>query len=229
MNSIQLSIDTSTYRTLLCLSKGETILREWESKEGPYHGEKILAGIDEILKQESIPLKKLNFISVGIGPGTFTGLRIGVSSAKLLAEANNIPLLGLPSLEAQMFNIEEWEESIEGNPTLWSLTDARRNQVYVLEQSYKELHTPSRSFKRRTEYALQPEELAEKLKAGDILLGDGAKNYKKYWPKNVRIPTEKYLLLRPRHMAKLGNRRFLEDTPRDPIQINPIYIRTEKF
>ena len=159
----QLSIDTSTYRTLLCLSRGEEILQEWESEEGPYHGEKILAGIDTLLKQRSIKLKELDFISVGIGPGTFTGLRIGVSSAKFLAEVNGTPLLGIPSLKAQIFNLEEWGEPIEGNPRLWSLTDAMRNEVYVLEEDYENISKLS-VVKERTEYALAPEEPSQEVK-----------------------------------------------------------------
>ena len=223
---LQLSIDSSTYRSLLCVSRGEKILLEWEGKEGPYHGEQLLKGIDKILKDCSLELKDLDFLSVGIGPGTFTGLRIGVSSAKCLAEASGLALLGIPSLQAQMLLMEEWEP--EGNPRIWSLTDARRNEVYVLSRRYKDL-LENRFLKSGGEYAMAPEELAKNLEPGDVLLGDGLKNYKEYWPKTICLPPEESSVLRPCHVAKLGYRKFLEEGALDSIRVNPIYLRTEKF
>lgn len=121
-----LSIETSTDNCSVALhSKGELIsIKEWGEQGG--HAAKLPGLVDEVLKDSKIQSHQLQAIAVSEGPGSYTGLRIGVSTAKGLAYALEIPLIGvntLQSLAIQVINIEE-------SSYIVSQIDARRMEVF---------------------------------------------------------------------------------------------------
>src|SRR5690348_7327865 len=89
--TMQIALDTSTSRPVLAILQGEDICFEWAGPAGTFHGETLLAGLNEGLRACQAKLGDMQFLSVGIGPGTFTGLRIGIVMAKFLADSNDIP------------------------------------------------------------------------------------------------------------------------------------------
>ena len=95
-----LHLETSTKVCSVALSKNGQLLQLVEtSEEGYVHGEKLTLFIQEILAKEEISPKALKAISVASGPGSYTGLRIGVSTAKGLCFALDIPLIAIDSLQ----------------------------------------------------------------------------------------------------------------------------------
>lgn len=123
--SILLCIETSTTNCSISIGKGETILglKELNSKSFS-HSEQLHTFIDELLKEVQIPIEELNAISVSKGPGSYTGLRIGVSAAKGLAYALEVPLISVSTLHCLATQVKV------DNGLIVPMLDARRMEVY---------------------------------------------------------------------------------------------------
>jgi tRNA threonylcarbamoyl adenosine modification protein YeaZ len=95
-----LAIDTATSRSVVAIERadGEPAVSSWPS--GQRHGEELLAGLDALLRVEAIGLDSIRGIVVGTGPGAFTGLRVGLATAKGLAQALAIPIIGIATSTA---------------------------------------------------------------------------------------------------------------------------------
>ncbi len=101
MSGLLLAIDTSGTRALVALGStaGELIdERRWQA--GYRHGEELLTRVDELLRANSTPLGGLSGIVVGTGPGAFTGMRVGIATAKALARGLDVPMAGVGTAEA---------------------------------------------------------------------------------------------------------------------------------
>ena len=124
MNYI-LNIETATRNCSVALAKeGKTVLCKEIAELGYSHAEKLHVFIEEVLKESGITFQDLKAIAVSRGPGSFTGLRIGVSAAKGLCYALEIPLISIDTLEvlARQVQVE--------NGVIIPMIDARRMEVY---------------------------------------------------------------------------------------------------
>jgi len=127
MNYI-LNIETSTHICSVALSMNGKTIDLIESFEDKTHAELLTVFIERILKQNQIKSKNLSAIAVSEGPGSYTGLRIGISVAKGLCYGLNIPLISIPTLKAMT------EGAIQENKTnsiFCPMIDARRMEVYT--------------------------------------------------------------------------------------------------
>lgn len=125
-----LCIDTSTDICSVILGNEEGVLYERVSYEGRDHSSKAGVFVDEILKKAEDKGQKLDAVAVCSGPGSYTGLRIGVSLAKGLCFGYDIPLIAIDSLEImarEVFAAKQLEEAA----ILCPMIDARRMEVYV--------------------------------------------------------------------------------------------------
>ncbi|MDO1502447.1 tRNA (adenosine(37)-N6)-threonylcarbamoyltransferase complex dimerization subunit type 1 TsaB [Winogradskyella maritima] len=121
-----LNIETTTTNCSVSLSKdGETLVLKEQADKGYSHGEKLHLFIDNVFKQANIEPKDIDAIAVSKGPGSYTGLRIGVASAKGLAYALGKPLISVSTLQALALQVEERDGIVI--PVL----DARRMEVYA--------------------------------------------------------------------------------------------------
>ncbi|WP_396152040.1 tRNA (adenosine(37)-N6)-threonylcarbamoyltransferase complex dimerization subunit type 1 TsaB [Flavobacterium sp.] len=121
-----LNIETSTKNCSVALAKdGETLVSREIAEMGYSHAEKLHVFIEEILTEANIQFSELDAIAVSQGPGSYTGLRIGVSAAKGLCYALNIPLIAVDTLEILASQI-----SIEKG-LIVPMIDARRMEVYA--------------------------------------------------------------------------------------------------
>jgi len=131
-----LNIETSTGVCSVSLAENGTLLHKKESAEGMNHSRLLTVFIDELFAESNISLKKLDAVAVSKGPGSYTGLRIGVSVAKGLCYGLGIPLISVNSLESlgnytalnttQFFDIKPGSE-----PLFCPMIDARRMEVYT--------------------------------------------------------------------------------------------------
>ncbi len=132
-----LCIETGTDICSVGLARGGELVALRESSEGRDHARKVALFVDELLEELGLEPKDLDAVAVGIGPGSYTGLRIGVSFAKGLCYGLNIPLIGIGSLEslaqvamedfeAGILPVENWAEA-----RLCPMVDARRMEVYT--------------------------------------------------------------------------------------------------
>ena len=99
-----LGIDTSTIVSSVALIDNNKVLAELNVQHKLTHSEMLMPNIDTLLKLGSVNKCDLTAIAVSIGPGSFTGLRIGLATAKALAYALKIPIVGVSSLEALSYN-----------------------------------------------------------------------------------------------------------------------------
>ena len=161
-----LGFDTSTNATSACLLRddGEVFERVPSVErlfERPAHAAELLPMVDALLSEAGVDWPQLDAVAVGVGPGTFTGLRIGVATARALAHANELELRPVSSLAALAAGIDA--------SVRLPVLDARRGEVFAaLHDSGQELWEP---------FAATPDELAERLReapANPLSAGDGS-------------------------------------------------------
>lgn len=125
-----LNIDTSTDVCSVALTSEGTILEHREDYEGQNHAKVLSSFINDMLDYATPRGIKLDAVAVSMGPGSYTGLRIGLSEAKGLCFGSDIPLIGISTLELLTVTVmfrEFWDDDILFAPMI----DARRNEVYT--------------------------------------------------------------------------------------------------
>ncbi len=122
---IGLAIDTSTNVMGVGLANEEKVIAEFITNEKKNQSVRLMPAIERLLAEVDLSPKQLNRIIVANGPGSYTGVRIGVTVAKTLAWSLNIPLVGISSLEVLAYNGRYF------NGLISSLIDARREQIYT--------------------------------------------------------------------------------------------------
>ena len=115
-----LCIDTSSDICSVCIMQKNEVLKIKELKNGKTHSENLIPLIKEITEDN---LDQIEAIACCVGPGSFTGIRIGISTVKAISEVKKLPIIGITSLESLAYN-----EKFDG--IICTLIDARNNQVY---------------------------------------------------------------------------------------------------
>jgi len=131
-----LNIETSTTNCSVALSKNGAVVGIKEDNSSEYsHAERLHVYIDEVLKTAKVTIDQLEAIAISKGPGSYTGLRIGVSAAKGLCYALSIPLISVPTLEALAHQVEA------PKGVIIAMLDARRMEVYsaIYDSDYNEI------------------------------------------------------------------------------------------
>ena len=119
---LTLAISTSSKTCSVALLEDDKPIKELNIDNLKTHSENLVPLIDELLKTVNKKVSEIDLIACDVGPGSFTGIRIGISTAKAIAEVNQIPVVSCTSLEGLSYNVEA--------NTICSLIDARNNQVY---------------------------------------------------------------------------------------------------
>jgi tRNA threonylcarbamoyladenosine biosynthesis protein TsaB len=161
-----LAIDTATAQVGVAMGDGGVVVGETRFVGGRRHAEQLAPAIANVCEGTGIALGQLAAVAVGIGPGLFTGLRVGVTTAKVMAQALRVPVVAVPSLDLVAYPLRHSHRLVV------AVLDARRGEVF--HAAYR---TVPGGVQRVTEYAVAaPEELAADLTArGDesLLAGDG--------------------------------------------------------
>lgn len=163
-----LALESSAVACSVCLTEDEELLAQSYENSGLTHSKTLLPMAEELLKNCGVSLTQVDVIAVAAGPGSFTGLRIGVSAAKGLGWALDKPCAKVSTLEAMAWNLAFWPGE------LCCVMDARRQQVYNARFS-SDGEIPTRLCPDR---AVSLGELGEELKnsgESQILVGDGAR------------------------------------------------------
>ncbi len=121
-----LSIETSTSICSVAIHEQGELLALAEIKEPGAHAEKLLLLVDELFEKSGLSFGDLDAVAVSQGPGSYTGLRIGVSTAKGIAYALEIPLIGINTLQAMAAS-----QSVAPGDYVVAVLDARRKEVYT--------------------------------------------------------------------------------------------------
>ena len=132
--ALLLNIETSTEVCSVALAKNGELLFETENAEGLNHSELLTVFIEEMLNANHIPPASIDAVAVSKGPGSYTGLRIGVSVAKGLCYALGKPLIGISTLDAMgkftAQNLQQYVKTSEKELLFCPMIDARRMEVY---------------------------------------------------------------------------------------------------
>jgi tRNA threonylcarbamoyladenosine biosynthesis protein TsaB len=166
---IALGVDTSTPAGSVALADREQVLGEVNLTAGGHHQERLLRGVDLLLDLAGLSMARVDVLGVALGPGTFTGLRIGIATAKGLALARSIPAYGLSTLHAMALLHREL-----GLPVA-PMIDSGRREVYSA------LYLPGEdgAVALQEERGGAPRGFLEALPAGRVLFcGDGARRYR---------------------------------------------------
>lgn len=133
-----LGFDTSTAATSVCLLRSDGQAFEVEPPverlfEPPGHARELMPGVDRVMREAGVGFGELDAIAVGIGPGGFTGLRIGIATAHGIAQSARIPLHPVLSLDALAAGMRA--AAPDAADALLPLIDARRREVYGLDRA----------------------------------------------------------------------------------------------
>ena len=118
-----LSIDTSSNICSVAILEDENLIKEISLDNGLTHSESLMPTIDQIFEETNLSLKDIDLLVVDKGPGSFTGIRIGVSTVMAFSDSLNIPAAGISSLEALAYNVE-------ADGIICSLIDAKNSNCY---------------------------------------------------------------------------------------------------
>lgn len=227
-----LAIETSSKRFSLATAEDEKILKTRDLVLDKVLSDSIIPSIQKILKDSHWTLDEIDVLIVGLGPGSFTSLRVGLSTVKGLAFAANKPVIGIPSLDAVAFAAGKTDSQI------CVISDAKRNMVYAAIYAKK-----AGTLKRTGEFLLTPIlNLLDKIKTPTIFAGDGLEIYRKDIEKyfslkadaqeisfasdKVMFPEAKYLI--PLAQKDIEQKRFANIDKLVPLYLYPEDCQVQK-
>jgi tRNA threonylcarbamoyladenosine biosynthesis protein TsaB len=220
-----LAVDTSSSRTAVAVMDGERVLAEDDSEAGERHGDVLLARIAEQLEVAGLPLSAIELIGVGLGPGSFTGLRVGLATAKGLALAGPVALRGVSSLEVIA------RGALERAPLAAVVLDAGRGEVYAALYARTGELPELVVAPLRAEPAQAAGRIGEALRArGEaVLCGGGARRYAQQFAAALGASAT---LAEPRcdsplgrHVAGAARAWFRAQGASDLASVEPVYLR----
>jgi tRNA threonylcarbamoyladenosine biosynthesis protein TsaB len=221
-----LGIDTTTLACSVALLQHDTVLSEATLNIKKTHSERLMPLLDSLLTESGIERDALEAIAVAAGPGSFTGLRIGVSTARALAQGLSIPAVPVCTLEALA------EAVPAPGAYICPLLDARRKEVYTA--LYRRNPEPPFALQTVIEpAALSLIELAGCLnhyRQPVVFVGEGLNSYaadlqKALSPGNVVITPAPYRLCRASLVALVGQRLLAANPTAAYNELLPIYLR----
>ncbi|GAB3998605.1 tRNA (adenosine(37)-N6)-threonylcarbamoyltransferase complex dimerization subunit type 1 TsaB [Nocardioides marmoraquaticus] len=121
-----LAFDTATSRVTVALHDGAAVVASYDADEGLRHGEMLAPGIERVLAEASADIGDVDTVAVGVGPGPFTGLRVGLVTARVLGLTRGVTVHGVCSLD-----VVALEARRAGFDEVTVVTDARRKEVYL--------------------------------------------------------------------------------------------------
>lgn len=213
-----LAIDTSSLVLSCALAEKDRLVAEWTVQKRLTHSEQLLPHIDEMMKEAGVDKKDITGIAVSIGPGSFTGLRIGLATAKMAAYIWNVPIVGVDTLEALAWNMAGSETFV------LPLMDAQRGNVYAaLYGAFESLWKEAPA-----EVAPIDEVIAAAVKHGGpvVAVGECADKYKeKLLAAGIRVALPQSRCCRAGSVAMAGLARLEKGEKDNPLTILPNYIR----
>jgi tRNA threonylcarbamoyladenosine biosynthesis protein TsaB len=214
-----LGVETSTMQGGAALVGDDGLCSEYTLNVQATHSERLLPAIERMLRDAGIGLDALSGLAVSIGPGSFTGLRIGLSTVKGLAYATGLPVIGVPTLEVLACTVAFARQQI--CPVL----DARKQEVYAALFRWER----GQLVRIMEDTALAPEALCGKIRRPTIFLGDGLAVYGELFRRrlvdHMLVPPPPSRGPRPAWVAELGRQRLLRGE-RDAVDtLVPRYLR----
>jgi tRNA threonylcarbamoyladenosine biosynthesis protein TsaB len=214
-----LGVDTSTMTAGVGIVEDDDILVDLKFDVRVTYSEILMPTIDLALKTVGMRIDDLVGLAISIGPGSFTGLRIGLSTVKGLCVSSKKPLVAVPSLDALA------SLSLYCRYRVAPLLDAKKDQVYAAIYD-----TGDGGLRRESEYmAVSVEDLVKKITQKTLFVGPGAKLYQKelldFLGENALFALNDQSSPSGACVARMGLRKLAEGHTEDIANLEPLYIR----
>ncbi len=224
-----LAIETATSICGVAIADENTVLSERWTSEQHIHSEKIVGFVEQALSESDLTLREVDGIAVSIGPGSFTGLRIGLSAAKGLCYASSKPLAAVPTLDAVAHRIVDHCD--EGR-TVCVVLDAKRDEVYCAWYEKR-----GQWMEKKSGYqVLGREAFLETLesKASVMLTGEDAERSVEHLKilkgengvgREIVVAPRELSMASARSVASLGFKMLKEGRTSDLADLEPMYLK----
>ncbi len=183
------------------------------------HSERLMTAVDNVLKQAELTLQDIDVFGIAIGPGSFTGLRIGLSTVKGLSYATGKKIVTIPTLEAFAWNFPFCPHQV------CLMLDARRGEVYAAVFKWEEA-----GFRRMLpETSIRPDDLLSSLEGVVLFAGEGVSLYSEkirdIMKERALIAPPQAMVPSPANVAMLGLKKAKDGDYADASAQVPYYIR----
>ena len=217
---LTLGIETATQQVSVAIGGHEGVLAVFELSRGRRHAETLTPAIEFVCRQADIEICEFGVIAVDIGPGLFTGMRVGLAAGKAIAHALRVPMIGISSLDLLAFPLRYADRTVA------AVIDARKGEVFYA------LYRPVPGGVQRMTDArcTSVDELAADLMArGQTVLcvGDGALRYREQIASVLRCDFAEQFLSYPSAapLVQLAHAKALREDWVNPWEIQPMYLR----
>jgi tRNA threonylcarbamoyladenosine biosynthesis protein TsaB len=215
-----LGIDTATPQVGCAIGGHEGVLASLHVNRGPRHVEILAPSIEFLCRQARIRLTDISVVAVDVGPGLFTGLRVGLATAKAMAQALRVPMVGVPSLDLLAFPMRVSPRLIV------ACIDARRGELF-----YALYRQVPGGIQRLSEHLLcTPDQLADELESRReecLLVGDGALRYAEVFRRLDRVELLEQGVAHPTaaSLVQLAHAKALREDFVHAHELEPVYLR----
>lgn len=216
-----LGIDTSTMVASVAVIEDNQLVCEYTINTKKTHSQKLMPMIENMLKESDLNINDIDLIGICVGPGSFTGLRIGMATAKAIAHVNNIPIVGVTSLEMLAANMNLCDKKI------CSILDAQRNQVYTAKFEY----IGNRLVQINDTDVLEIDKLINEISSSEddyILIGEAVYKYEEKLKdiENISIPSPSHNVTKASSLCSIALEKYNQgENIESCYTINPMYIR----
>jgi tRNA threonylcarbamoyladenosine biosynthesis protein TsaB len=222
--TVILALETATMCGSVAIVTESRCVAEFSLQTGETHSRRLLGGVDWLLQETGIEWQGIDAVAVSHGPGSFTGLRIGLATAKGLALSAGAKLIGVGTLDglaAQFY--------AAGDVLICPVLDARKKEVYCGFYKCDEQGIPG----LQGEYqVISPETLCEKIDGPVVLLGDGAEVFGDLFREKLagllRVASPGTYFPRASTIGLLAFDKWQKEEFLDPATAEPIYIRASE-
>ena len=215
-----LGIEAATHRVGCAIGGHEGVMGLYESARDRRLAETLVPAIQFVMRQARIGLDEIGAVAVDVGPGLYTGLRVGVAAAKAIASALRVPMVGIPSLDLLALPVRHTSR------TIVAMIDARRGELF-----YAFYRAVPGGVQRLTPHQVgKPDDVVSELQATgqDVLLvGDGARRYAAAFEDLRGVELVEQWLAHPSAapLVQLAHSYALREEFVNPWDLEPVYLR----
>ncbi len=215
-----LGIETATQQVSVAIGGHEGVLGMFEVSRGRRHAETLVPAIEFLCRQADIEIAEFGAIAVDVGPGLFTGMRVGLAAGKAIAQALRVPMIGISSLDLLAFPLRYSDRTIA------AVIDARKGEVF-----YAFYRSVPGGVQRVTEPQVGTVDdfVADLMARGQtvVCVGDGALRYQDDIAAGVRCEFAEQFLSHPSAapLVQLAHAKALREDWVNPWEIQPMYLR----
>lgn len=215
---IVLGIESACFQGGVALVGKEGLIAEYTLNVEATYAERLMPAVDRVLQDARLTIREVEGLAVSIGPGSFTGLRIGLGTVKGVALATGKPVVGVPTLHALAWGLPYCRYPV------CPILDARKEEVYTALFEYRGAELVC----LMEESVLGPEELVQRIQQPTLFVGDGWRVYGAFLREilgDLAIPPPTSRGASPAAVADLGRRRLLQGEQDAAEALVPRYIR----